>query len=208
MTTAKEHADSAREWLHNASGSENLALVSAVPHLLVMRAQNARLDFVCALVSLLRFFNALPEPVAIPPVPQPSDEAKRRGVLVGAVVRDVFGDVGRVVSHGSGGLPLVQWRDADRAVAHVSREGTDLVTRCGTDHLTVIRPAPPSREPNAEAVTRGLYIGARVNIDDTGDVDTSGEIVGWDSAGDPIVEHERWCAAYIASDVTLAGDAS
>lgn len=72
------------------------------------------------------------------------------------------------------------------------------------DYLTVIRPAPTVREPNAEAVKRGLYIGARV----VADGEECGEVVGWDSAGDPIVEHERWCAAYIASDVTLAGDAS
>ena len=195
MTAAKEHADTARQRVADARVYESHALIGTTPTMLISDAQSARLRWVSALISLLRFVDALPEPVVVPPVPQPSDEAKRRGLLVGAVVRDVFGDVGRVVSHGSGGLPLVQWRDA--------------VTRCGTDHLTVIRPAPPSREPNAEAVTRGLYIGARVNIDDTGaDVDTLGEIVGWDSAGDPIVEHERWCAAYIASDVTLAGDAS
>lgn len=178
MSAAKEHAATARQRSNDARATE----------------LSARLRWVESLISLLRFLDALPEPVAIPPVPQPSEEARRRGLLVGAVVRDGL-DVGRVVSHGSGGRPLVQWRDA--------------TTRCGTDHLTVIRPAPPVREPNEESVKRGLYIGALVNIDDTGaDVDTLGEIVGWDSAGDPIVEHERWCAAYIASDVTLAGDAS
>lgn len=195
MSAAKEHAEEAHRRALCAELREGYALEAESVDGFFADAQASQRNWMQALISLLRFVDALPEPVVVPPVPQPSDEAKRRGVLVGAVVRDVFGDVGRVVSHGSGGLPLVQWRDA--------------VTRCGTDHLTVIRPAPPSREPNAEAVTRGLYIGARVNIDDTGaDVDTLGEIVGWDSAGDPIVEHERWCAAYIARDVTLAGDAS
>lgn len=195
MTTAKEHADTARQRVADARVYESHALIGTTPTMLISDAQSARLRWVSALVSLLRFVDALPEPVVVPPVPQPSEEARKRGLLVGAVVRDRNGDVGRVVSHGhTTGRPLVQWR---------INQGVD------EQHLTVIRHAPAAREPNAAAVRRGLYIGARVNIDDTGaDVDTLGEIVGWDSAGDPIVEHERWCAAYIASDVTLAGDAS
>lgn len=195
MSAAKEHAEEAHRRALCAELREGYALEAESVDGFFADAQASQRNWMQALISLLRFIDALPEPVAIPPVPQPSEEARRRGLLVGAVVRDALGDVGRVVSHGSGGLPLVQWRDA--------------ATRCGTDHLTVIRPAPPVREPNEESVKRGLYIGALVNIDDAGaDADTLGEIVGWDSAGDPIVEHERWCAAYIASDVTLAGDAS
>ncbi len=205
MSAAKEHAEEAHRRALCAELREGYALEAESVDGFFADAQASQRNWMQALISLLRFLDALPEPVAIPPVPQPSEEARRRGLLVGAVVRDALvGDVGRVVSHGSGGLPLVQWRDAATRC-----QWRDAATRCGTDHLTVIRPAPPVREPNEESVKRGLYIGALVNIDDTGaDADTLGEIVGWDSAGDPIVEHERWCAAYIASDVTLAGDAS
>lgn len=192
MTAAKEHADTARQRVADARLYESHALIGTTPTMLISDAQSARLRWVSALVSFLRFVDALPEPVVVPPVPQPSDEAKRRGLLVGAVVRDVFGDVGRVVSHGSGGLPLVQWRDA--------------VTRCGTDHITVIRPAPPSREPNAEAVTRGLYIGARVVWESF-----RGEIVAWDREGNPIVDGGRSrldVGPCDAARVTLDGDAS
>lgn len=192
MTAAKEHADTARRRVADARLYESTALIGTTPTMLISDAQSARLRWVSALVSFLRFVDALPEPVVVPPVPQPSDEAKRRGLLVGAVVRDVFGDVGRVVSHGSGGLPLVQWRDA--------------VTRRGTDHLTVIRPAPPSREPNAEAVTRGLYIGALVaNIG----ANCRGEVIAWDRYGNPVVlGREGYAVSWSSQYVTLDGDAS
>jgi hypothetical protein len=197
VTTAKEHADYAREWLHNASGSESLALVSAVPHLLVMRAQNARLDFVCALVSLLRFLNALPEPVAIPPVPQPSERARKRGLLVGAVVR--CGDSAlRVVSHRvSDGAPIFQ---------SLTSDANPWVDVNAERYGNIVRHAPPTREPNAEAVKRGLYIGARVVVDGS----AFGEIVAWNRDGKPIVEPEGMWSAFVARPerVTLAGDAS
>ncbi len=128
----------------------------------------------------------------IPPVPQPSEEARRRGLLVGAVVRDVFGDVGRVVSHGAGGLPLVQWKGGG-------------CWREQPAYLTVIRPASAVREPNAEALRRGLYIGARVLVDGK-----HGEIIAWDVVGDPIVDRgpRLIIDAWSASLVTLTGDAS
>lgn len=192
MTAAKERAEAALH-VRDALNFEACAEKSTISYALVWHANSARLNFVEALISLLRFVDALPEPVAIPPVPQPSEEARRRGLLVGAVVRDeIDGSLARIVAHTPAGCAMVQW----------PRSG--LVGRVDDHRLTVIRPAPTVREPNAEAVELGLYIGARV----VADGEECGEVVGWDSEGDPIVEHERWCAAYAASDVTLAGDES
>lgn len=198
MSAAKEHAEETHRRAFYAKLHERYALEAESVDGFFGDAQASQRNWMQALISLLRFIDALPEPVAIPPVPQPSEDARRRGLLVGAVVRAARGvaDVGRVVAHSLGGNPVVLWSGGGCLCEDVAS-------------LTVIRPAPPAREPNEESIKRGLYIGALVNIDDTGaDADTLGEIVGWDSAGDPIVEHERWCAAYIASDVTLAGDAS
>lgn len=195
MTTAKEHARHTRAYADAARGGMISAGHSNDAFALVMHAQGAHLDWTMALVELLRFFDALPEPVAIPPVPQPSEEAKRRGLLVGAVVRDPDGNLGRIVSHGLAvGAPLVQW-----AV------GAAWVWGARLDRLTVIRPAPATREPNAEAVKRGLYIGARVMCDGK-----HGEIIAWDVAGDPIVDRgpRLIIDAWSASLVTLTGDAS
>ncbi len=195
MTTAKEHAGACGYSCRAARNYQNCAEHTADPYTLVWHAQHAAWMWTQAVIELLRFLDALPEPVAIPPVPQPSEEAKRRGLLVGAIVRDHEGTIARVVSHGSGGHPLLQI-------------GNSYVYGVSVYKVTLVRPAPATREPNEEARKRGLYIGARVEIDDAGaDVDTLGEIVGWDSAGDPVVEHERWTAAYSAHDVALAGGA-
>jgi hypothetical protein len=195
MTTAKEHADEARQRTSDALVFELCALAAPNARAFVTDAQASQRNWICALTSLLRFLDALPEPVAIPPVPQPSEEARRRGLLVGAVVRHEDGDVGRVIGHTlTSGEPCVQSSDG-------------YVGWPKVEHLTVIRPAPPAREPNAEALRRGLYIGARVTVEDAG----LGTVVTWDADGDPFVEFDGATAtadACAASWVTLAGGAS
>ena len=191
MTTAKEHARHARAYADAARGGMISAGRSADAFALVMHAQGAHLDWTMALVELLRFLDALPEPVAIPPVPQPSEEARLRGLLVGAVVRDPDGNLGRIVSHGpTAGAPLVQWVTGAVWAAHL-------------DRLTVIRPAPAAREPNAEAIKRGFYIGARVVA-----YEMSGEIIGWSKDGHPVVERPSRVESWSSECVTIAGDAS
>ncbi|MBK8260187.1 MAG: hypothetical protein IPK80_02485 [Nannocystis sp.] len=194
MTTAKEHAAEARMWADHARKGEVSAERSTAAFYLAFDAQTARLRWVEALISFLRFIDALPEPVAIPPVPQPSEEARRRGLLVGAVVRDeIDGSLAHIVAHTPAGCAMVQWL----------RSG--LVGRVDDHRLTVIRPAATTRKPNAEAVKRGLYIGARVMCDGK-----HGEIIAWDVAGDPIVDRgpRLIIDAWSASLVTLTGDAS
>ena len=198
VTTAKEFALRARAEVLNARSDETCAEHSKFASALVHHAQFARLRYVEALISLVRFFDALPEPVAIPPVPQPSEEARRRGLLVGAIVRTARGGVrvpGFVVAHCPKGNPIVHWEG----------EGD-----CGwedVDDLTLVRPAPFVREPNAEALRRGLYIGARV---DTPNV-CNAEIIAWDGDGNPVVEPDDDLdpiGSWPSGQVVLAGDAS
>lgn len=188
-TDVKKHATQANSWVREAHYTEKLAEAAAVPHTLVMFGQQARALWVQALISFVHFFDALPEPVAIPPVPQPSEEARKRDLLVGAVVRYTDGDIGRVVAHGHAGRPLVQWRSGY----------SNLMDE---DKLTLIRPAPPTRAPNAEAIKRGLFIGARVTfVSVRGGV---GEVIAWDSAGHPVAERDGYAESWNVAYVTLA----
>lgn len=199
MTDAKELALRARAEVLNARSDETCAEHSKFASSLVHHAQCARLRYVEALISLVRFFNALPEPVASPepvslPIPQPSEEARKRGLLVGAVVRDVGGVIGlgRVVSHSPWGSPIVHWSGGSGGWVEEPEE------------LTLVRPAPVAREPNAEATKRGLYIGARALVDGK-----RGEIIAWDRDGDPVVEMDDNSIEWWTSEsVALAGDAS